>query len=404
MSKEKENDITIKIFALIIAIILWSYVMSEENPTITKEIRNVEISLLNYSSLESQGLVIMEPKDPKINIKIAGKRNYVYGIEKKDILASVDLSGYDEGNVKVPIYIEVPSEVRIVDYYPKEILFKFEKLIRKEAVVSVETVGNLPQGYVIGEPIVKPQSVYIAGPRSWVNLVTNVVATVDLTNKTEDINVTVPIKLVDENGDDVRGVEKEQNLVDIFIPVYKVKKVPIELQTEGQLSDNYEIMDIIVNPSEIEIQGKKEDLKNINSVKTKPIDINELIGKRNVVVELELPENVSLTDPDKQVTITLNIEESRTATFTYTLGDVNIINLAPDLIIAEEDLNKPFEVTIRGSSSKIGTMKKEDLDIELDLQGLEAGSHQAKLSVKDKGGFSVVNIQPETFSITLKEE
>ncbi len=30
MSKEKENDITIKIFALIIAIILWSYVMSEE--------------------------------------------------------------------------------------------------------------------------------------------------------------------------------------------------------------------------------------------------------------------------------------------------------------------------------------------------------------------------------------
>ncbi len=271
------------------------------------------------------------------------------GLKKKDILASVDLSGYDEGNVKVPIYIEVPSEVRIVDYYPKEILFKFEKLIRKEAVVSVETVGNLPQGYVIGgEPIVKPQSVYIAGPRSWVNLVTNVVATVDLTNKTEDINVTVPIKLVDENGDDVRGVEKEQNLVDIFIPVYKVKKVPIELQTEGQLPDNYEIMDIIVNPSEIEIQGKKEDLKNINSVKTKPIDINELIGKRNVVVELELPENVSLTDPDKQVTITLNIEESRTATFTYTLGDVNIINLAPDLIIAEEDLNKPFEVTIRG--------------------------------------------------------
>ena len=88
------------------------------------------------------------------------------------------------------------------------------------------------------------------------------VATVDLTNKTEDINVTVPIKLVDENGDDVRGVEKEQNLVDIFIPVYKVKKVPIELQTEGQLPDNYEIMDIIVNPSEIEIQGKKEDLKN----------------------------------------------------------------------------------------------------------------------------------------------
>ena len=36
MSKEKKNDLTLKIFALIIAIILWSYVMSEVNPPIYK--------------------------------------------------------------------------------------------------------------------------------------------------------------------------------------------------------------------------------------------------------------------------------------------------------------------------------------------------------------------------------
>lgn len=378
--------------------------MSEENPTITKEFRNIEVSLSNYSSLERQGLVIMEPKDPKITIKISGKRNYVNRILEEDILASVDLSGYSEGSVKVPVYIDVPSEVRIVDYHPKEILFKFEKLVRKEAVVTVDTDGSLPQGYVLGEPEIKPQSVYIEGPRSWVDSVTDVVATVDLTNRTEDIKVTVPIKLIDEKGDDVRGVEKEQNLVDVFIPVYKVKKVPIELQTENQLPDNYEVMDISINPSEIEIKGKKEDLKNINSIKTMPIDINYLIGKRNVVVELDLPENISLVDPKKQVTITLNIEESRTKTFNYTLEDVDIINLSSGLTIDEGDLSKSFEVTIRGSSTKVDLLNKEDLSIELDLQGLEAGSHQAKLSVKDGEDFMVINIQPEDLNITLKEE
>lgn len=378
--------------------------MSEENPTITKEFRNTEVSLSNYSSLERQGLVIMEPKDPKITIKISGKRNYVNRILEEDILASVDLSGYSEGSVKVPVYIDVPSEVRIVDYHPKEILFKFEKLVRKEAVVTVDTDGSLPQGYVLGEPEIKPQTVYIEGPRSWVDSVTDVVATVDLTNRTEDIKVTVPIKLIDEKGDDVRGVEKEQNLVDVFIPVYKVKKVPIELQTENQLPDNYEVMDISINPSEIEIKGKKEDLKNINSIKTMPIDINYLIGKRNVVVELDLPENISLVDPKKQVTITLNIEESRTKTFNYTLEDVDIINLSSGLTIDEGDLSKSFEVTIRGSSTKVDLLNKEDLSIELDLQGLEAGSHQAKLSVKDGEDFMVINIQPEDLNITLKEE
>lgn len=404
MSKDKENDLTIKIFALIIAIILWSYVMSEENPFIKKEIRDVEIALSNIDSLERQKLVIMEPKDPKITVMLYGRRNDLERIEADDILASVDLSGYGEGAVKVPVYIEVPDKAKVVDYYPKEILFKFEKLITKDMVVNVETVGELPQDYVLGEPVIKPQSVYIEGPRSWVDSVINVVATVDITSKMEDINVTVPIKPVDEQGDDVRGVELNQNLVDVFIPIYKVKKVPIELQTEGQLPDNYEITDIEIKPSEIEIKGKKEDLEKINSIKTKPVNINDLINKRSVVVELDLPEKISLVDPDQQVTVTLNIEEDITKIFRYTLGEVNMVNLASNLKVDEGDLDQPFTITIKGTSSKIDPINKEDLDIEIDLKNLSAGSHQVEPVVKNAVDFIVANIQPKSLSITLKEE
>lgn len=404
MSKDKENDLTIKIFALIIAIILWSYVMSEENPFIKKEIRDVEIALSNIDSLEKQNLVIMEPKDPKITVILYGRRNDLDRIEAEDILASVDLSGYSEGAVKVPVHIEVPDEAKVVDYYPKEILFKFEKLITKEMIVDLEIVGELPQDYVLGEPVIKPQSVYIEGPRSWVDSVMNVVATVDITSKMEDINVTVPIKPVDEQGDDVRGVELNQNLVDVFIPIYKVKKVPIELQTEGQLPDNYEITDIEVKPSEIEIKGKKEDLEKINSVKTKPVNINDLINKRSVVVELDLPEKISLVDPDQQVTVTLNIEEDITKIFRYTLGEVNMVNLASNLKVDEGDLDQPFTITIKGTSSKIDSINKEDLDIEIDLKDLSAGSHQVEPVVKNAVDFIVANIQPEKLSITIKEE
>lgn len=403
MSKEKENDLTIKIFALIIAIILWSYVMSEENPFIKKEIRDVEIALSNIDSLEEQNLVIMEPKDPKITVILYGRRNDLDRIEADDILASVDLSGYGEGAVKIPIYIEVPDEVKVVDYYPKEILFKFEKLINKEMIVNVETVGELPQGYVLGEPVIKPQSVYIEGPRSWVDSVMNVVATVDVTSKMEDINVTVPIKPVDEQGNDVRGVELNQNLIDVFIPVYKIKKVPIELQTEGQLPDNYEITDIKIEPNEIDIKGKKEDLEKINSVKTKPVDINDLIDKRSVVIELDLPEKVSLVDPNQQVTVTLNVEESITKIFRYTLGEVNMINLASNLKVDEADLDQSFTVTIKGISSKIDPINKEDLDIEIDLKDLSAGSYQVEPVVKNTVDFIVANIQPKSLNITLRE-
>ena len=404
MSKEKGNDLTIKIFALIIAIILWSYVMSEENPLITPEFRNIDVSFENIDSLERQNLIVMEPKEAKITVKVSGKRNDISKISEKDIIATVDLSGYTEGNKKVPVYVEVPSEVKLVDYSPKEISFKFEKIIRKGCPVTIETEGKLPQGYVLGEAEVKPQSVYIGGPRSWVNSVSKVIASVNVADKKDDINVSRPIKLVDDEGNDVRGVEKDQNAVDIFIPVYRAKKVPIKLQTENQLPDNYQVTNINVNPSTIEIKGKKEAIVGITSIKTKPIDINSLIGNKNAVVDLEIPENVSLVDPNQKVTVSLNIEESKTKTLDFTLHDVEIRNLNQDLSIDEEDLNKSFEITIKGSSDKVDFINKEDLYVELDLTGLDEGSHNVIPSIREEEGITIISIVPENFNITLKKE
>lgn len=70
MGKEK-NDWTLKVFALIIAIVLWSYVMSEVNPVMTEEFRNVKVNILNEASLEREGIVILEPENiDNIDIKV----------------------------------------------------------------------------------------------------------------------------------------------------------------------------------------------------------------------------------------------------------------------------------------------------------------------------------------------
>lgn len=378
--------------------------MSEVNPPFTSEFKNVNVDFINESALEKQGLVVMEPKNANIRVSVSGRRSEVLQVSGSDIIAQVDLNGYSEGNVKVPVYVQVPSDVRIVDYSPKEILFKFDKIIRRDSPVAVETQGNLPKGYVLGTPEVKPQSVYIEGPRTWINSVAKAVAFVKVTDKTEDIKATVPIKVVDDEGNDVRGISKEQNVVDIFIPVYQTKKVPIELQTESQLPDNYEIVNVNINPSTIEIKGKKANLSGVSSISTKPIDINSLIGNRNVPVELELPEGVSLVDPNQKITITLNIDETITQTFDYTLKDVEIVNLDTSLNIDEEELNRPFTITIKGSSSKINSLEKEDIDLRLDLRDLEEGTHKVNPEIIAEDGIEIISVIPDSFDITLVPE
>lgn len=402
INKSKKNNLTIKIFALIMAIILWSYVMSEENPAITEEFKNIEVTFTNIATLEKQNLVVLEPNEATVNVKVSGKRNDLNNISEK-IIARVDLSGYQEGTVKVPVYIEVPDEVKLVDHSPKEILFKFDKLVRKEMPITIETVGELAKDHSLSEPVIKPQSIYIEGPKTWVDSVSKVVAFVDVTNKANDINVTVPIRIVDNEGNDVRGVTKDQNVVDVFIPVYQSKTVPIKIQTHGRLPDNYEVLDISVDPSSVKIQGKKDLLKDINSLNTKPIDINSLIEDNIVSVELELPEGVSLSNPDQSITVKLNVDESKTKTFDYTLQDANILNLDSKLRIADEDLIKSFAINVEGTGSKIDNLEKSDIVIELDLQGLDVGNHTVNISAKVEG-VKIININPEAISIRLMGE
>lgn len=404
MSKERKNNLTIKIFALIIAIILWGYVMDEVNPKQEKEFKNIAVKYNNVASLERKGLEIMEPKEMEIKVTISGRRSDVINVSEEDIIAEVDLSGYQEGEVKALITIDVPYMVQVIDYTPKEILFKLDKLIKKEKTVTLETVGELPEGYILGEPELKSDSIYIEGPRSWVNSVSQALATVNVEDITEDINVSVPINLLDDQGNEVRGVEKGQNTVEVFIPVYQTKKVPVELQTEGQLPDNYEVLDISINPSTVEIKGRKDDLKDFNFIKTKIIDINSLISEKNVEVELDLPENISLVESNGKVQTTLNVDESKTKTFEYVLNDVKIINLNPDLVIDEEELNTSFEITVKGSSSKIDLLKKEDLIIELDLLDLEEGNHLVSPSIKEDKHITIISILPENIDINLKEK
>lgn len=401
MGKEK-NEWTLKIFALLIAIILWTYVMSEVDPRISENF-NVEVRFLNESSLERQGLVVLEPENATVRVRVSGRRSEIIKIKESDILAQVDLSGYSEGKVKVPVYVQAPGSVTIDDYSPREILITFDRIITREMPVTVETTGQVPEGVVLGTPEVKPQYVAIEGPRTWLNSVWKVIATVDVSQSTNDINVTRPIRIVDDEGNEVRGIYSNINVVDISIPLYNVKTVPIELRTENQLPESYEIVDITIIPSTVSIIGKKDVLQNINQINTQAVDILELMNNENVTVDLDIPEGVRLAEGEGQVTVTLNVEDIITKTLNFTLENVNILNLSPGLSIAEESMNKTFSITIKGRRSIVEALEAEDIELVLDLQGLGEGSHNVEITVKEEE-FILLTISPESIQVDLISE
>lgn len=158
MSK-KTNNLTPKILALLIAIFLWSYVMSDVNPEDYKIVRNVDVNLQNLAEIKRDGLVIMGDENFKVNVRIDGKKSEIGKVKTENIVASLNLRGYGEGQYKIGVNASIQgssANIRISSIEPREILVNFEKIITKEKEVSILTEGEMEKNFVLDSAVTKP--------------------------------------------------------------------------------------------------------------------------------------------------------------------------------------------------------------------------------------------------------
>lgn len=404
---KRKSDITAKILTLVIAIFLWSYVMSDTNPIIEKPVRNVAVTYANTAALDRQGLVIMGPEEVKINVRVSGQKADMDKFLTSNIFAQVDLSGYSEGQVKVPVTVGIldqTSGISVLSYEPKEVLFTFDRIITKEIPISITTSGELPEGYVMGDILARPQSILLRGPRTWINEVDSAVALVDITGKKEITNLSVPIKAVTDSGEEVRGVEKEPGIIDMTLPVFKTALVPVQLTTVNELPEGLSLTEITISPEVVMIKGD-ESVDLLERIETMPIDVNGLLDKTSVEVQLNLPGGISMLDPSEKIIVSYKVEETVEITSQFTLEQVRIINIPEGLTLGEIEDELVYTVVLKGYKSLV-----EDLDFvtafrpSIDLQDLEAGSHEVELSFLPNPDITVESVVPNTAIINLVEE
>ena len=404
----KKNDLGAKITVLIIAIFIWSFVMDDVNPEISRTYRNVSVNYSNTSALDRQGLVVMDPESVAVDVKVTGKKSD-FGSDKfsaSNILARVDLSGYSEGQVKIPITVSLvdqPSGISVSSVEPRESLFTFDKLITKEMPLTIRTTGTLPENYVLGELVSSSRFVSLSGPRTWVNEVDKVVSEVNVNNRISTDRESFTTLLIDEDGNEVRGISKEPNVVEITVPVYRTVTLPIELQTINELPENYSIVDISITPSNIAVRGN-EDIKNLTKIDTEIIDINTLIGNAALEVELDLPQGVSLLNPNQKVTIIYDVEETITKEFTLAISDLDVLNLDEDLEIDEEDLDREITITLAGYKSVLDQLESEDLRLSIDLIDLTEGRHVVEVKMAEIQGIDSQILVNQPLIIYLMEQ
>lgn len=380
----------IKLLSVIGAIILWSFVISEENPQISTLFSNIPVVYENENALESKGLVIMDQARPSVNVYVKGNRNQIINLSSQQIRVTSDLSKYDEGVHNLDLNVSLPNGL-VLDGEPSPVSLDIQAIISKDFEVGVDLQGVIEEGYILESTKITPEFITAKGPRSQIEKIRSVNALLNTENLNKDIVSNVSIEAVDTDGNIVDNITLGQNFVNINAVVNKSKEVPIAVETSNQLSSNLRLKSISINPETVFIKGDQTIIDGTQEIRISPIDLSRINSSGSVGVELVLPSGVNLVDEGVNYVARLEIEEKIEKTIDIPTSSVQRNNLETNRTL--EIPENSFAITISGFPDVVEDAGPNNFETSLNLASYEDGVNTARPIVLTDLDVSILNIE-----------
>lgn len=395
------SDTFLKIVSVVIAIMLWAYVIEVTDPVKKQTYTDIPVRLLNVESLTDRGLALSGEATYTVDVVAQAKRADLSGITSSDILAEADLFGYSMGKNFIPVIVTAPKGVTVLEVNPVKINVVIEELIEVAKPIKVVFTGQLEEGIEAGQVNTKPEVILVSGARSEVSAVSHIKAEVNMSKLTVDGNtVQTRAVAVNSEGDVVQNVKLSSPYIDVTAKLYSVKEVPMIVEITGEVAPIYEVTELNV-PEVIKIKGTESSLKDIDVLTAAAIDVSSVSNTSSIPIDIPLPEGVEFASGYENITADIKIKPVATKKFTYTSEEILMegIDGVNNITITTPQIT----VTASGSEMVIAGLKKEDLRpyVELDAESLI--SVTAKVQVRYDKQLGHIAIDPEEVHIALNQ-
>jgi YbbR domain-containing protein len=320
-------------------------------------------------------------------------------LDSSTFRATVDLSDADPGRVSVAVEVEsIDPRVQVLDFQPRRIVVELDVVVSRVVPVRV-VIGPVPSGLDVGDPIVEVEEVTISGPASVVERVAEVQARVSIDASGIDVNRLVDLLPVDLAGEPLAPVDVVPESARVRLPIFgdrQTKTLPIRPVVAGSPAAGFEVASVTVDPIVVAVEGDPDDLAVLEVADTSPVTITGATSDVAQTATLELPDGVqALGDATITVTVTLRpVTSSRS----FEAGLILVGALADRQYGLSTDR---VLVTIGGSIADLDRLSGSDLVLTLDVTGLEAGSHEVRVSANLLTGLTLIGASPNPIIVTI---
>ena len=396
------NDLVNKILSVVIALLLWAYVIGEVNPTTQSQLENLPVQLLNSETLASRGLIVSGTDQFTVTLTLEGKRRDMVNLSAEEIIIDADLFGFGKGENSIPVVVNVPDNIKIVEIKPAKIKVLVEELVAEPKPVNVQIQGDTPVGTEAGFIQLERSEVLVSGARSAVDTVVGVNATV----KAEELNkeastVNARLAAVDREGNVVNGVKTEVSKLKVTATLLSVKEVDLITEISGTPAGGLGISSLEV-PKTMMIRGPADVLETVTSVQAAPVDLTQISSSQTIPLTITLPENTEAAAESQKLTVVIEMGTLESRTFVYRGSEVIFASL-PDGTRAQVQTDQ-INVTVTGSKDVVGKLSKNDLPISANLSNAVAGVNRLPLESNHNVKNITIEFDPQTVEVNLVKD
>lgn len=279
-----------KLLSLVVAIVLWFYVLGSEDPQTTQAI-DVPVQVTN----KPDDLEVISTQPETVELRLRGRQSAFSNGDANRIVMQADLRGVKLGENQVPLRVaRLPYTLTALPGYPATATVELDKIIRRDRPVQYIRRGEPASGFVIDSVNLDPNAVTVVGATSIVSRVARVVVVVDTSGLNTSMEFLAEVEARDHRDVVVNGVSFEPRRVKVSVNLQQVdvKTVPVR-PVLGEPPSGWRVTNVTTDPPVVTVTGES-GLDQVTSVSTAQVDISGLRGSKTYAVSLNVPRGLSV--------------------------------------------------------------------------------------------------------------
>ena len=379
-NKKELGHIGYKISAVLLAIVAWLAVANISDYQTTRQISNIPVTQINGDVLDELDQVYDVVSGDTVDIIVKGRRSVVGTLDKDDFTAIADLSTMSITDT-VSISVEAKSNtvqsginITCVDNTMK---LNLEEKVTQQFPIKVVTTGSTKNGYAVSGTSSTPNIVKVEGPKSAVEKITEIRASVDVDKKYSSFETESELHIYDAYGEEITNdkITLDVASAKVSVEIYATKSVPIEVNLRGTPGDGYGVEGVVYQPQSVELVGPADALAKIETVDVDDVSVSGMTEDYQTDVDIRdyLPDGVSVVDIPPEITVNISITKLEDKKLTVTVNSF-VLDKQVDGYQYEVTINN-FTITASGFADVVSKLTLDDVVPTIDCSGLPVGNH-----------------------------